>query len=206
MDSTSFALDLREQPRHDDSVVTMQCLRRPHRLHEVKPLLLSVESLREVWEAGRQYKTIFGHDYENDFWKFVAFIVDLEDGQLAKARGLPWVLDDYAGLFYLTNIIPGFSGTFHYCFFKYPCACSLHLINKMLGYLFNKYELHRISMEAPLYMTKGTFSFIEQLGFTWEGRERSARLFDGRYFHINHYGLLRDEYNAANIKEGEQKE
>jgi len=165
-------------------------------------MILSIENLQRIWEVGKQYKTIFGHDYKGDFWKFVSFFATVEDDQPAKSNGLFWVIDDFAGMFYLTNINAPFDTDVHFAFYKSMGTCKTPLIMKALDYCFNKYKFHRVSTEAPLFSAKYTFQQIEQLGFVWEGRRRSARYFDGKYFHVNYYGLLRDEFVRKNDPDG----
>jgi RimJ/RimL family protein N-acetyltransferase len=189
MASPSIALDQVEQP-----VLEFGCYKDQKIIHRVYPLELSIQNLERLWKIISPYKTVWGYEHLNDFWKFVSFMVDLQDDNTAKSRGLFWVMDDFAGVFFLTNIDPGMMAQFHYGFFKPLGVCKKMVITELLGYYFDKYKLHRISMEAPLYMAKHSFSFIESLGFKWEGREREARLYDGKYFHVNHYGLLVHEY------------
>lgn len=174
--------------------IEFQCSRDKNVTHRVQPMILSLDNIERIWKVGKQYRTIFGQDYGDDFWKFVSFFVTLNDNEPAKANGLFWLVDDFAGMFYMTNIDPTVDAMVHFAFYKPMGACKTPLIRLALKYCFDKYQFHRISTEAPLFAAKHTFKQIEELGFVWEGRRRAARYFDGKYFHVNYYGLLREEF------------
>ena len=170
-------------------------------LRSVYPMDFSVENLRKFWEKSRQFKTLFSHEIGDDFNKFVNLFVQVDEGRLTS-DSLLWVVDDFVGVFYLTNIYDTDDALVHYTFFDRRHKGRHKLTQEMAKYLFDKYKFHRLSVEVPLYASEHTFNFIMQLGFRPEGRRRKSAKFNGEYFDVRLFGILPDEvgkpFNAQN--------
>jgi hypothetical protein len=184
----------------------------------IYPLRFTMDNLNKLWLAAKKYKSIFGYEHNGDFWKFVAYFVNLEDDKPAQAKGLFWVVDDFIGLFFLTDIIPELDASVHFTFFDGGVRRRHPLVMAALDYGFKKYGLKRFSTEVPLYVTSNIlkdkngkpirdangkmkqdfnpFKAVENLGFVKEGRKRQMRLYNGKYFDVNMYGLLREDFYA----------
>lgn len=163
-------------------------------IRSVQPVSLSVENLRIMWSKFSQFRTVIGHEVGNDFWKFVSLFVNLKEGQAAEARGLYWAVDDFVGMFYMTDIDIGNDALLHYTFFDGVFRGRERLIIQMLDYVFNRYDFHRLSIEVPAYATPYTRIAVKKLGFIPEGTKRYSREFDGKRFHVMQYGMLQQEF------------
>lgn len=184
------------------AVVSIPCERHEGG-HKIYPLALSLDNLKKLWEIGKQYRTIFGHEFGDDFWKFVSFFVTLSEGEQAKANGLFWIVDDFAGMLYLTDIDPPIDTSVHFAFYKSLGSCKIPIMLEGLNYCFQKYNFHRLSTEVPLFATKYTFEKVKALGFRYEGRKLESRLFDGKLFHVDFYGLLQKSFYETFAKRKE---
>lgn len=189
----------------------------------IYPLLFTPENIGKLWQAAKPFKTIFGHEHDGDFVKFLSFFLDMQDsdtGELApaKAKGLFWVVDDFLGLFYISDITPGLDASVHFVFFDRAFERRQPLIIAALRYGFKKYGLHRFSTEVPLYVNVpiirdaegkpildkngkqeqkfNAFKAVESLGFKQEGRRREIRSFAKKNFDVKIYGLLKSEFEA----------
>lgn len=166
---------------------------------DVRFLALTPNNLEYLWMKCRPHKTLFGVDISNDYPTFLKLLLRSGANGL-EANGLFWVIDDFIGIYYLTDIEPGLDALVHYSFFDGRHRGRLELTRKMLEYVFNEFGFHRLTAIVPLYTGRlgkaPMFEFIENLGFTKEGRKRSCRLHNGEFFDANYYGMLREELNG----------
>lgn len=151
---------------------------------------LSRENLLSFWEKARQFRTLFGTEINDDFHKFCEMFISIEDSE-PRAHGLFWRVDDFVGVVYLTHI-QEFDAQVHYAFFDRRHHGRQLLVRRLLQYGFEKYGFRRLSCEIP-YFARGTFQFVEEVGFKNEGRKRKAVPFDGEWFDVRCYGVLREE-------------
>lgn len=185
----------------------------------VYPLTFTTENLNKLWIAAKPFRTIFGHEHDDDFIKFVSFFLDLSDPSVARAKGLFWIVDDFLGLFYISDITPNVDASVHFTFFDGAFQRRKPLIVAALRYGFQHYNLHRFSTEVPHYVKVplirdndgkvildsngkpkqkfNAFKAVESLGFKYEGKRREVRPFDNKFFDVNIYGLLRSEFNQT---------
>lgn len=66
-------------------------------------------------------------------------------------------------------------------------------LKRMMKYAFNTLNFYRLEAEVIDY-NEISRKLVEKLNFTFEGRLRQARYFDGKYYDILRYGILRPEY------------
>jgi len=71
------------------------------------------------------------------------------------------------------------------------------IMEAMIGHAFMQLNLHRLEAEIIEY-NPAALRLVEKLGFVNEGRLREARYFDGKYYDILRYGLLKSEYQIDN--------
>jgi RimJ/RimL family protein N-acetyltransferase len=158
----------------------------------VYPMVLTPKNLHTFWSKSRKFVTLFDSETRGDFHKFMeVFVKEGSDG--IEARGLFWVVDDFVGVLYLTDIDVGTDARVHYVFFDGRHKGRLDLIRGMLAYVMTRYNFHRLTAEAPLFYKPSALIFAEQIGFIKEGRKRLARRFDNKWFDVNVYGLLQEE-------------
>lgn len=163
--------------------------------HTVRQLILTPDNLRKFWEHARQFKMLFTQEIRGDFKKFLE--VFLRDGPNGlECNGLFWVVDDFTGVLYITDIQPGVDAKCHFSFFDKRIRGREPLVREMLIHVFTKYQFQRLSVEVALYINaknSALLRFVEGLGFKLEGRKRSAALYEGQWFDVNLYGILRSE-------------
>jgi RimJ/RimL family protein N-acetyltransferase len=158
---------------------------------KVYPLRLTPESLAKLYSLSRPHPTLLGEWIRTpiDFAKL--WVTELADGTL-DPKCLVWVVDEYVGIFYLTDIQAGIDALCHYCFFDSRTKGRADLTRNMLRYVFQEYQFHRLTIEVPLF-AHAAFPFVESLGFIREGRKRHCRYYKGEWFDVNIYGMLADE-------------
>jgi len=163
-------------------------------VRHVRRMNLTPENMRTFWERARKFKTIFNSEIRDDFQKFVRVLVTQNTDGSLTANGLFWVIDDFVGVFYLTNILIENDAQAHYTFFDGRHKGRIDLVKTMLRYVFETYGFRRLSVEIPKYNTDKTRNFVEKsLGFKCEGKRRKVAYFDGEWFDSNIYGILREE-------------
>jgi len=170
---------------------------------EISPLEFTPDTLKEFWEKARVYRTLFNQEIRKNYDVFLNLILrrGLTEDSI-EPTGLFWRVDpNFVGVFYMTNITPEQDAQAHYTFFDGRHRGRVDLCKQMLGYVFNRYNLRRLTVEIPLYATEKTHNFVSKsLGFRKEGRKRKAILFDNEWFDVIVYGLLREEVNGNGIK------
>lgn len=160
----------------------------------VFPLELTRENLDIFWAKARVYPTLFSAEIKEDFSKFLnVFLADDGYGKLSS-RGLLWKVDDFVGVFYLTDIIPENDALAHFTFFDGRLRGRDEIVRDMIKYIFNRYKFRRLSAQVPLFAVPATQFFTEKIvGFKREGRKRQSSSYNGTWFDTMHYGLLAEE-------------
>lgn len=63
---------------------------------------------------------------------------------------------------------------------------------KMMEKWMDEFELHRLSVETPVFM-RGLIRMIERLGFQREGMRREGTIHKGSWMDLEMFGILRSE-------------
>ena len=112
-------------------------------------------------------------------------------------NGLVWVIDDFVGVFYVSDIqyLNGrpHVGNAHYTFFDRRHRGRIKLVREMLKYIFKYFGFHKLVVEIPNYATPSVRKFVVDLGFKYCGKRRHEALYRGNYFDINIYDILAKE-------------
>lgn len=160
---------------------------------EVRFMTLELENLKVFWEKARKFKTLFGEEISGDFHKFVnVFLRTTRSGDI-EPMGLFWVIDDFVGVFYMTQIQVMQDAVVHYSFFDGRTRGRAPLARAMMKYAFEQYGFNRLTVEIPFFAVRTAFKFVEEIGFVHEGRKRKAVRYNGELFDVNCFGILRDE-------------
>lgn len=160
--------------------------------HTVRKMILTPENLRKFWDKSRQFKTLFTSEIRGDFKKFLElFLSDGPNG--IQCNGLFWVVDDFVGIMYITDIIPGLDAKCHVSFFDRRLNGREPLFREMIKYVLERYDFHRLTIEVALYANASYMRLVEAVGFKKEGRRRSFAWYEGQWFDVNLYGILRNE-------------
>lgn len=165
------------------------------RTYTIRRMILTPSTLRTFWEKSRTFKTLFNVEVREDFRKFLEiFLSDGPNG--VQANGLFWVVDDFLGVLYMTDMVPGVDAKCHFSFFDKRIRGREPLIKAMLKHVFELYDFHRLTVEVALYINShksALMQFVENCGFKHEGRKRSAVFNEGKWWDVNIFGILKDE-------------
>jgi len=126
---------------------------------------------------------------------FITPTSNRSDPDFFKSKGICARVDDYVGIFWLTDINlqhPPHDASIHYTFFDRRTNGRLNLCRKAIEYVFDWYGFNRLWTQVPLF-SKPTLKFVEDIGFRKEGRIRQNREYKGNKFDSNLYALTRDE-------------
>lgn len=176
-----------------EPVIVVECVEPEGTVvRNVYPMQISIDNLRIIWEKTRHLHHLFDAPVRNDFKRFCGLFLkgDIDN---FSSTGLFWVVDDFKGLFYLTDIILGNDAKVHYIFFDGRHRGRKELCKEMIKYVFRKYVFQRLTTEVPYYSKEGVFLFVTALGFKKEGRKRKARWYNDAWFDLGIFGILRDE-------------
>jgi RimJ/RimL family protein N-acetyltransferase len=160
----------------------------------VYPMRLTPENLRTFYEKASEFRTLFIDEVNGDFHKFAEMFIGNE-GDRVWATGLFWIVDDFVGIYYMTNIRQH-DAEVHYTFFDRRHLGREELTKQMLKFVFKKFGFWRLTTEIPYYASKHTFNFVFRLGFKREGRRRKAVMYKDELFDTMLLGILREEAEA----------
>jgi len=73
---------------------------------------------------------------------------------------------------------------------------GLKILEAMMEYAFGKLNFYRLEAEVIEYNEKAK-KLVEMMGFTLEGRLRQAKYFEGKYYDISRYGILKHEFDSS---------
>ena len=163
---------------------------------EISFLVFTPENTKKFWEQAKQFPTVFGHEIET-FDGFIDLFFERNTNGTLVPYGLFWVLNDFTGVFYLTNMREE-HGQFvdayaHYTFFDRRHHGRAPLVRGMLKYWFEKYGFQRLSAEIPNYVTPQARHFAQECGMSYEGKRRKSTRYKNEWFDVNLYGVLRTE-------------
>ena len=190
-----------------DPVVTHICnepkgdVERSIRLMPITP-----DNLYHFWDRAKIHKTLFFEEIHEDFTKFLNLILYNSDKDNASAKGLFWVMDDFVGMFYMTDIIPGEDAAAHFVFFDGRFKGRTGLAREMLYYIFNQFKFNRLSVRIPVYVRPVVVSFVKELGFQVEGKLMKKTWFDNKWFDLLLLGLLKENFLRSYNHEHEEEE
>jgi len=68
------------------------------------------------------------------------------------------------------------------------------VLKRMMKYAFNTLNFYRLEAEVIDY-NEVSRKLVEKLNFTLEGRLRQAKYFEGKYYDILRYGILKPEFD-----------
>lgn len=156
------------------------------------------ENLQKFWEQASKFPTLLGAEIKSaqDFWN----IFISQEGQNLTANGLFYCIDDFVGVFYLTDI-SNVEATVHYSFFDQRHRGRKALVKKMIKYIMDTYHFQRINAFVPLYTTKYVRHFVASVGFTLEGKKRKAAYFNGEWYDVLMYGMTTGDVYGETTKE-----
>lgn len=167
-------------------------------LREVRLLQFTPSNISKFYHEVSKYKTLFRWEIGGSLRKFMDRLVREGPNGTIVPTGVFYVVDDFVGVFYMTDIEIGVEASVHYSFFNGRHRGRLPLVKAMMRYAFNTYDFRRLNTEIPAYASERTRNFTtEWLGFKLEGIKRKVSEKDGKFFDMNLYGILREEFNGS---------
>jgi RimJ/RimL family protein N-acetyltransferase len=166
----------------------------------IYPFIHTKESLNRFFEKSKDLKTIFSKEFFGDFETFMSKFFTRDEKGNPVPQGLFWIVDDFIGMFYLTDIYAGIDASCHYLFFDKKHYGREELTKQMLRYIFDAYKFHRLSVELPNYASQSTRRFIMNIGFSYEGKKRQSNILNNVWYDTNFYGILKQDL-ALNAKQ-----
>lgn len=154
---------------------------------KVYPMPLTPENIQKFWDKASKFRTLFGREIKGNVMDFIELF--LSDGSSA----LFFVLNDFDGVFYLTDMVPEEDALAHYTFFDRRHNGREELVKEMLKFLFTRYNFRRLSVQIPNYTTDQARHFVQKIGFVYEGKRRKAAEYKGDFYDTNLYGILKSE-------------
>jgi RimJ/RimL family protein N-acetyltransferase len=175
----------------DEAILSVEC-DEPEGLvtRNVRFAPLTSSKLVYYGEKLSQFPTLFNRFVPRIEDFLTSFITSDGNGGM-KANGLLWEVDD-VGLFFMTDIYPGYQATGHFTFWDRRFRGRESLVQEMLKYVFEEFGFLRIVAEVPLY-SQPTMAAVERVGFVKEGRLRKATWYNGQWWDVNIYSVLKDE-------------
>jgi hypothetical protein len=165
------------------------------------------QNLEKLYEKAKQFKHIMGWEIPS-YEHFISFFLSPVEGGKFEARGLCARIDDFIGIFWLTDINythQPFDASIHYTFFDRRHKGRLDLCKEAIRYVFDTYQFERLWTTVPVYMYQpyvksgkrndksSVMQFVEEIGFKKEGRLKNKAQFKGQLFDSNLYALTKDE-------------
>lgn len=154
------------------------------------------KNLQMIYEKAKNFRTLMGWEILT-YEQFLEFFISpsISNQSQFVSKGLCARVDDYVGLFWLTDINylhPPHDASIHYTFFDRRTKGRTELCRTAIEYIFNTYGFNRLWTQVPLYI-KPTREFVKSLGFRQEGRIKKNSEYKGELFDTDLYGLLKTE-------------
>lgn len=163
-------------------------------LRTVKEFEFNQENLIRLYYQVSKFPTFMGIEIRNinDMLRF--FVTEDSNGTIIP-KGLCLVIDDFIGVFWLTDIKGLHEASVHYTFFDKRHKGRVNLCKEALKFCFNRFKFHRLWTQVPFTAT-GVLTFIESLGFVKVGKTRRSTLYKGKFYDTVIYDLLAEEFLA----------
>ncbi|KKM83208.1 hypothetical protein LCGC14_1311760 [marine sediment metagenome] len=159
----------------------------------VRLMPLSIDNLKKFWELAKQFRTLFNEEIRGDFKKFIDVFLYYDARNQLQTRGLFWVLDDFAGVYYMTKIVPGVDALVHVNMLDGRFKGREEITKRLVLHAFEKYGFHRLTVQVPVYIKPNVIRFIRNLGFVSEGRLRGLVYYHDKWFDVFSFGIFKDE-------------
>jgi hypothetical protein len=154
-------------------------------LRWIDPRTLTKEGAEELWERLKSQDYAFDDTTRGRGDIFIASMV------APRAMHFAFGEDGHASA---QNIVPKVSADIHFTVWnKVPISKIVEAGRELIKYLFDEYELNRISAFIPIF-NEQSIRLATLLGFKYEGEVRGSFLTKGKYYSSVIYGLLRSEY------------
>lgn len=147
----------------------------------------------DLWAESSQYDVLFTDYTKGSPESFMDVFFDPRGVWLEILR-----MEDkrIIGAVYLTKVIPKVDATGHFTLWDSRGRGREPLLWDIMEWIFNRYNLHRITAEIPSYQS-GLGRLLKRLGFKEEGERRESRLHKGTWVDDTLYGILKKDLEEA---------
>lgn len=150
---------------------------------------LNPKKISDIWRQASKHPVLFSDYTEGRIEPFLELLTNPRSVWFEVVR----VEDDLTiGAAYVDRVIPGFDAQGHFAVWDSIANGRQLIFQKIMDWLFNRYQLRRISCAVPPYQA-GTIRFAKSLGFKQEGERREAVVYKGKWFPLIEFGILRSE-------------
>lgn len=166
---------------------------------EVRKLEFTPDNLKKLWEKQRHFRTLMGREIHTFDEMVNFFMYQNPDGSFA-ARGLAYVIDDYVGIFWLSDIVHPAYAEVHYTFFDRRHRGRVNLVREAIKWTFSFWQLNRLYVRVGAYAPE-PIHFVTKVGFKREGRLRKCMYYRGNWYDALCFGILKEEINKWEVAE-----
>lgn len=153
---------------------------------------LTPQKVADMWAQVRQHQVLFSDHTAGQAEPFLAILFNPASVWMEIVRLSD---DELVGVIYISSVIPNFDAKGHFAIFDSQASKRKRIFWEVMAWMFDRYNLNRISAEAPPYQG-GVLRFVERhLGMKREGERREAVLYKGRWWSLIEFGILRSELN-----------
>jgi RimJ/RimL family protein N-acetyltransferase len=156
----------------------------------------SPENISKLWEAASKFPILFGKELTSP-QDFIDQFIKYDKAGNPDSTGLVFIVDDFVGAFYLTDIYDD-QVEAHYSYFDRRFRGRVELGKMMLKWVFTTFGFARINAKIPVHVGTAPFEYARKLGFVPEGRLREAASWKGERFDVVPLGILRHEVMNGN--------
>lgn len=160
-------------------------------------MTFSPANIQTLWEKSKEHRILFTDDVNGDFTKFCNIFLN-QHGDNIGANGLVWIVDDFVGMLFMSDIRER-EARLHFSFFDGRLRYDIS--KEMINYIFHEYGFSRLNAEIVPFANRRVFEFIQRLGFKKEGEKRKAIIYKSHLWGLHLYGLLREEFEDIYNKE-----
>lgn len=161
-------------------------------LRTVRHFEFNQENLDKLWNKISMFPSFMGSEIRT-YTDMIKYFTTIDSGNRVIPKGLCLVVDDFVGIFWMTDIKQLHEASVHYTFFDKRNRGRINLCKKALEFAFRHFHFHRLWTQAPVpaaYVNK----FIQALGFIKFGTARRNTFFKGRFYDTNMYDVLKEEF------------
>jgi RimJ/RimL family protein N-acetyltransferase len=167
-------------------------------LHEFGKGFLTPAKISQIWRRIKDYPVLFSDYTQGSAEAFLAVLFNPSSVWLEIIR--LGDEDELIGVVYISRVIPRYDAMGHFAVWDGIASGRQKIFHYIMGWIFEKYELHRLSAEVPVYQ-KGVCRFAERhLAMKREGVRREGILHKGEWRDMLQFGLLKGELDELMLE------
>lgn len=154
---------------------------------------LTPQKVADLWAKIRKHEVLFSDQTMGQAEPFLAILFNPASVWLEIVRVSD---EEVIGVIYISSVIPNFDAKGHFVVFDGVASKRRKIFWDVMNWMFVRYNLHRISAEAPPYQG-GVLRFVKRhLCMKQEGERREAVVYKNRWWPLIEFGILRQEFEG----------